>query len=216
MARSALAEPLPVSAASGQDSEKRRQILEGAREVFLGRGFDGASMGEIALAAGVSKGTLYVYFENKQKLFAALVAEQSRQTAERTFVLDVEDHDLAAALTKLGRSYVTALTGPQYVATVRMVVGVADKLPEIGRAFLDSGPRAGVKRLSEWLRAKIARGELEIADVELAAWQFLSLCQSPIFAPILLGGEPRPSHARMDEVVAGAVRTFLAAYRRQR
>ena len=43
--------------AQAGESGKRRQILEGARRVFLAEGFDGASMGEIARAAGVSKGT---------------------------------------------------------------------------------------------------------------------------------------------------------------
>jgi AcrR family transcriptional regulator len=51
-----------------EDSSKRRQILEGARKVFMNLGFDGASMGEIARAAGVSKGTLYVYFADKSPL----------------------------------------------------------------------------------------------------------------------------------------------------
>ena len=53
----------------GQDSEKRRQILDGAREVFRAKGYEGASMDAIAKAAGVSKGTLYVYFTNKDELF---------------------------------------------------------------------------------------------------------------------------------------------------
>ena len=53
-----------------EDSAKRRQIVEGARDMFLARGFDAASMGDIAKAAGVSKGTLYVYFKNKEELFA--------------------------------------------------------------------------------------------------------------------------------------------------
>src|SRR5215467_9348829 len=56
-----------------QDRAKRRQIMEGARAVFLAQGFDGASMGEITRKAGVSKGTLYVYFESKEALFTAVV-----------------------------------------------------------------------------------------------------------------------------------------------
>ena len=215
MAKPALAEREPPEIGSAPESEKRRQILDGAREVFFARGFDAASMGDIAAAAGVSKGTLYVYFENKQKLFAALVAEQCRQTAERAFVLDAVDQDARAALTKLGKSFIDGLTRPQHVATIRIVTAVAGKLPELGHIFLDSGPRAGAARLSDWLRAKIARGEFKIANVELAAWQFLSLCQGPVLAPILLGGEPRPSNARIDEVVASAVDTFLAAYSRR-
>ena len=66
---------------------KVRQILGGAREVFLRLGFDGASMGDIARAAGVSKGTLYVYFENKAELFSALIADERKQ-AKREFHLD--------------------------------------------------------------------------------------------------------------------------------
>ncbi|HEY7971303.1 MAG TPA: helix-turn-helix domain-containing protein, partial [Xanthobacteraceae bacterium] len=59
--------------ASEDDGAKRRQILDGAMAVFLEKGFDAASMGEIARAAGVSKGTLYVYFDDKQALFDAIV-----------------------------------------------------------------------------------------------------------------------------------------------
>src|SRR5258708_19980290 len=68
-----------------EDSAKRRQIIEGARRVFLAQGFDAASMGEIARAAGVSKGTLYVYFENKERLFDAVVGEECRAQPEAHF-----------------------------------------------------------------------------------------------------------------------------------
>ena len=43
----------------------------------MAQGFDAASMGEIARAAGVSKGTLYVYFENKEQLFEAIVGQSA-------------------------------------------------------------------------------------------------------------------------------------------
>ena len=62
--------------------------MEGARTVFLEKGFDAASMGEIARQAGVSKGTLYVYFESKEELFEAIFEEESRAQAEQVFALD--------------------------------------------------------------------------------------------------------------------------------
>src|SRR5262245_65890062 len=62
---------LPAEARS--DRLKRRQILEGARRMFLAQGFDAASMGAIARQAGVSKGTLYVYFKSKKELFESIV-----------------------------------------------------------------------------------------------------------------------------------------------
>src|ERR1700691_6653615 len=94
--------PAPQAA---DDSAKRRQIVEGARAVFLTQGFDAASMSDIARAAGVSKGTLYVYFANKEELFQAIVEQECDAQAEGIFDLDPKDHDVAAVLTKLGVAY---------------------------------------------------------------------------------------------------------------
>ena len=55
----------------------------GARQVFLSAGFDGASMNDIARAAGVSKGTLYAYFNSKDELFEAIIRGEFAQAAER-------------------------------------------------------------------------------------------------------------------------------------
>ena len=77
-----------------EERAKRRQIIEGARAVFLASGFDAASMGEIARQAGVSKGTLYVYFDSKERLFEAIVEDERRGQAEQVFSLDSADHDV--------------------------------------------------------------------------------------------------------------------------
>ena len=71
------AKPTSLQLVGDEDSSKRRQIVDGARKVFMNLGFDGASMGEIARSAGVSKGTLYVYFADKSRLFEAIVEEES-------------------------------------------------------------------------------------------------------------------------------------------
>src|SRR5215510_14952263 len=75
----------PLAREPESESAKRRQILDGAREVFLSVGFDGASMGEVARAAGVSKGTLYVYFADKNRLFEAIVEETALVQGEIAF-----------------------------------------------------------------------------------------------------------------------------------
>ena len=85
-----------------EDSAKRRQILDGARAVFLADGFDAASMNEIARAAGVSKGTLYVYFDSKDELFAALIREEKREQAEQICRFDNDDPDVEAVLRIFG------------------------------------------------------------------------------------------------------------------
>jgi len=62
----------PALASGPSDLKKRHQIMEGARRLFLGQGFDATSMNSIALEAGVSKGTLYVYVKSKEELFEAI------------------------------------------------------------------------------------------------------------------------------------------------
>src|ERR1700759_4731570 len=101
------APPKPLHLVVGEEeSSKRRQILEGARKVFLELGFDGASMGEIARAAGVSKGTLYVYFADKSRLFEAIVEEEKLEQSKHHFNFD-PDRDVDTTLPEFGRAYIT-------------------------------------------------------------------------------------------------------------
>src|SRR5678816_2117201 len=93
-----------LQAVGEEESSKRRQILDGARKVFLELGFDGASMGEIARAAAVSKGTLYVYFPDKAGLFAAIVEEEKLEQGKVSFNFDPA-RDVDTTLPEFGRAY---------------------------------------------------------------------------------------------------------------
>jgi len=195
-----------------EDNAKRRQIVDGARRVFLSRGFDAASMGDIAKAAGVSKGTLYVYFENKEELFAAIVQQECGNHAEGAFPLDNNDDDVEGVLTQIGVQLVGFMCQPERASSLRIVIAIADRMPDIGKAFYETGPSYGIKRLSEYLQAKVRAGILRIDDCDVAAAQFLDACQSTLFKPVLFNFSPAPSAERIRHVVNIAVRTFLAAY----
>src|SRR5216683_3618909 len=104
------------------DSAKRRQIIEGARTVFMALGFDAASMGEIAKAAGVSKGTLYVYFKDKDELFKAIVEKECVFQAEGIFEFDATDPDVEGTLTRVGVAFVQKLCAPSRQAPLRAVI----------------------------------------------------------------------------------------------
>lgn len=195
-----------------EESAKRRQIIEGARALFLAQGFDAASMGEIARAAGVSKGTLYVYFDSKEHLFEAIVEDERRAQAEQVFSLDAEDHDVRAVLTRLGEAYVHFLARPDAISAIRTVIAIAERMPEIGRKFYEFGPQCGIARLAAYMQAQVEAGKLEIDDCEIAAAQFLDSCQSTMFKPVMFNAGGPPSEERIRHVVGIAVRTFLAAY----
>jgi AcrR family transcriptional regulator len=196
-----------------EDSAKRRQIIEGARAVFLAQGFDAASMGEIAHKAGVSKGTLYVYFDNKEELFEAIVHEQCQVQAEGLFDLDPADPDVESVLMRLGTNFVHFLCEPGKASPLRTVIAIADRMPEIGKKFYESGPCCGIAMLASYIKAQVDAGMLAVDDCEVAAAQFLDACQSTLFKPVLFNFAPPPPLERIEHVVRIAVRTFLAAYR---
>ena len=199
--------------AADEDSVKRRQIVDGATRVFLSQGYDAASMGEIARAAGVSKGTLYVYFENKEQLFDAIVMAEGCDQAEMAIQFDANDSDIEKALIHIGVGYVHFLCRPEKASAVRIVMAIADRMPELGRKFFEQGPARGIARLSAYFREQIAAGKLRIDDVEIAASQFMDACQSTLFKPMIFNFAPPPSEEQIARVVRTAVRTFLAAYK---
>ncbi|MGH1569672.1 TetR/AcrR family transcriptional regulator [Methylobacterium sp. P31] len=194
------------------EGDKRRQILDGARKVFLSAGFDGASMGEIARAAGVSKGTLYVYFDSKEDLFEALIVQEKGSLAEALFALDADDPDVPAVLMRLGTSFLTEMCQAEHVAVVRMVIGACEKFPRFGQALYEAGPACGIARLSGYLDAQVQAGRLRIADTELAARHFLHLCQAGLLTRLLFAAAESASEAEIRYQVGEAVRVFLAGY----
>jgi AcrR family transcriptional regulator len=209
----------PGTRASGSETKperegsdrKRGQIVEGARAVFLAHGFDGASMGAVARSAGVSKGTLYVYFASKEALFAALLREQHGKSAEVLFEIDPGDVGVDVALKRLGESFLEHVLDPDHLALVRVTIAASEKFPAVGRSFFEAGPACGVDRLTAYLQSQVSAGRLVIGDVGLAAFQFLGMCQTPVLMPVLFGNEA-PGRERRSAVVDGAARTFLAAY----
>jgi AcrR family transcriptional regulator len=117
-----------LQAVGEEESSKRRQILDGARKVFLELGFDGASMGEIARAAAVSKGTLYVYFPDKAGLFAAIVEEEKLEQGKVSFNFDPA-RDVDTTLPEFGRAYIALLCRPGGGSAIRTVMAIAARMP---------------------------------------------------------------------------------------
>jgi AcrR family transcriptional regulator len=206
------AAPSPLHLVADEDSSKRRQILDGARKVFMDLGFDGASMNEIARSAGVSKGTLYVYFADKSRLFEAIVGEEALEHGKVVFNFDPV-RDVATTLREFGKAYVELLCRPGGGSAIRTVMSIAERMPEVGRRYYENVLEKSINRLAEYLQAHVAPDDLAIDDCQLAASQFMEVCKASLFLPFVFQAAPAPSAARIDEVVESAVRMFLAAYR---
>lgn len=195
-----------------EDSAKRHQIMDGARRVFMDLGFDGASMNEIARAAGVSKGTLYVYFTDKNSLFEAIVEKECLEQGKIAFNLD-PSRDAETTLRDFGRAYIEVVCRPDGGSAVRTVMAIAERMPDVGRRFYDRVIAHTNHRMAEYLGARVKAKELAIDDCGLAAMQFMMMCQATLFQPYVFQAKPAPTAEQIKTVVDSATRLFLAGYR---
>lgn len=198
-----------------EDSSKRRQIIDGARKVFMDLGFDGASMGEIARSAGVSKGTLYVYFADKSRLFEAIVEEETLEQGKVAFNFD-PGRDVESTLMDFGQAYIQLLCRPGGGSATRTVMAIAERMPEVGRRFYHNVVALTIAKLAFYLETHVRSGDLVIEDCQLAAMQFMQMCQASLFMPFIFQAAPAPSAERIATVVGSATRMFLAAYQAKR
>ncbi|MGB8621505.1 MAG: TetR/AcrR family transcriptional regulator [Paracoccaceae bacterium] len=188
------------------------QVLQGARHVFLHDGFEGASVDDISRQAGVSKATLYNYFPDKRLLFMEVVkAECRRQSDDALDVIDL-NAPVASVLEMAAAHMVKFLLSDFGQSVFRICVAESDRFPELGRIFYETGPAHVREQIADYLESSVARGDLVIEDVPLAADQFAELCKADLFSRVVFGVRPDITRAEIDRVIKGAVAMFMARY----
>jgi AcrR family transcriptional regulator len=206
----------PSRLAAGQDPVKRQQILEGANRVFSQMGFDAASMNDITREAGVSKGTIYVYFDSKEELFMEFCNHYREVLFANIYHFLEGDGDLREALIGFGSALAELITSDVVIRAQRVVIGVAERMPSMSREFYERGPKRGQAKLKDLLDGNVAAGKLDIADTELATYQLADLFMSGMFKKRLYGCmDQPPSRELIRKTVTAGVDMFLRAYRPQ-
>lgn len=191
-------------------SEKRQGILNASIETFLANGYQATRMDAIGDRAGVSYATLYKHFPSKEDLFLATVDHVSTRIFDRWKALDVPT-ELRSGLEAIARNYHTAVSDPDLVAMLRMIIGQVHLLPAAGERYLQD--RAMFSDITdEWLGVRVRDGQLVIADVRQARAEFIGMLSEAFLQPRLLipGWEIKPGVARKR--ILSIVDTFLARY----
>lgn len=203
---------MPDGTIEPKKGRKFDQVLEGARQIFLTNGFEGASVDDIAKAAKVSKATLYSYFPDKRFLFMEVAKSECQRQADLAIATIDMDAPVADVLHHIARQIVEFVTSPFSKRIFRICVGESDRFPELGRQFYESGPCLVKERLKAYLELAISKGELHIEDLALAAGQFHELCKTELFSRMIFNMADDFSQDEKQRVVDGAVDMFLARY----
>ena len=153
------------------------ELVAAALEVFVERGYEGTTLADVARRAGVTKGTIYLYFENKEALFKAVVRETivpviaQGEALARSFTGSARD-----LLEQLVREY-WRLVGETALAGIpKLMMAEAATFPELTRFYYDEVVARGHRLMAGVIERGITSGEFRPVDVMLAA----KLAMSPL------------------------------------
>ncbi|MFN6563140.1 MAG: TetR/AcrR family transcriptional regulator [Nostoc sp. ChiSLP01] len=172
-------------------SEKIDKILQGSKQEFLAHGYTGASMDRVAIAAGVSKATIYSHFQDKEALFKALIEQLAIKRYESIFGAQTLEGEPNIVLRQLLAKVLTQmLEDKEFQAFQRVIIGESARFPDLAQILF----RCIAKPASEIITKYLAsRSELDIPDPEAMVWVLMgSIVHLTIAQEIMHGKDILP------------------------
>jgi AcrR family transcriptional regulator len=142
------------------------EILAAALASFAERGFAATRLEDVAARAGISKGTLYLYFKGKEELFEAVVRATLVPNIARLETLAATFEGPSALLLERLLLTLGDVVGSQVGAIPKLVIAEAGNFPDLARFYLDEVVRRGLRLIGTILRRGIERGEFRPVDVD--------------------------------------------------
>lgn len=156
------------------------EICAAALQVFAERGFAAARLEEIARRAGVSKGTLYLYFKDKEELFRAVVRDTIAPNIEAIRAGFTQVDLPFADVVRLFLPRFAEIAGRVPVGAVaKMVIGESRNFPELAKVWHDEVASKMLGLLAQTVERAQARGEVRAGDPRLHAFTLMG--------PMLMG-----------------------------
>jgi len=206
-------ETRPLSRREQNRIEKRQRALDAALTIFSKKGYPAATMDTIAAEAGLTKPTLYQYFQGKDELFREMMLAPRK---EMMMAFDPSTRDChITQLWEFSWLYAKVVMKPEFLALARLVIGGAQQDPELGKAYQASGPDHVLTGLAAFMARQSKLGKLEIEDAELAAEDFWGLILS---APRNRALHVPDAYKHMDQLekyINNGIRVFIKAYSSQ-
>ena len=189
------------------------QVLQGAHDVFMAEGYEGANVDDIAKAAGVSKATLYSYFPDKRALFGAVAQAACEEQTRRALSFADDDIPFSEKLLKGCLSFMHFMYSPFGIQMFRAVMSESARFPEFGRQFWTSGPEMAHNEMMRLFEEAVDDGHLRpVEDMLLAAETLSELCKVRLHDKMMLGVIDTVEEDDIQRIAQNAVATFMARY----
>ncbi|WP_257030862.1 TetR/AcrR family transcriptional regulator [Tunturiibacter empetritectus] len=187
-------------------------LLDSAAELFLQKGFEATSVGEIAHRAHASKETFYNKFTNKNELFRAVIHRLTDRFASDIGLALGKNQEPRQALSAFGAILLGRLLSDEGIGLQNIVFMESRRFPEIASIFYELGPSRTLAVLAEYFDAQAKKGALRRMDSKLAASHFVGLLTSDMMMLRSLGLLGKPTPEEQAKRCRDAVEIFLRAY----
>lgn len=159
--------------------ERPAELLAAALELFVEKGFAGTRLDDVAARAGVSKGTLYLYFDSKEALFKAVIQEGIVPILDQgADLVDNFQGSAAELLQTLLHEWWLRVGATHLGGVPKLMISEARNFPELAAYYNETVITRGRELMRRVLERGIAAGEFRDVDVEPAI--------DVIFAPVLM------------------------------
>jgi AcrR family transcriptional regulator len=180
-------------------------ILAGAMQEFLAHGYAATTMDKVTAAAGVSKTTVYSYFQDKERLFIALISRLAQENYQAVFSPQ-NPHFLEGepqiVLRRLATNLLARMTEQQEILNlVRVIIGESGRFPLLAQEFLRNIHKPGLEVIKQYFTD---HPELQLPDPEVAARVFMGTLVHFTITQYMLHGHqliPIERHRLIDQLI---------------
>lgn len=195
-----------------RSTAKKEAILTAAISEFKTNGFQNTSMDQVALAAVVSKRTVYNHFPSKDVLFDAMLEKMVSLFSSAVLVEYQEDKSISEQLTYIAQQEIALLSDTAFVDLAKVLIAEMMHTPErINKVLSEVENRDG--DLVSWLVKAHANEKLVIEDAAFSSTQFFALIKGFCFWPQVIQGQAFPNKAEQMKIIDSAVAMFIGQYK---
>ncbi|MGP0089261.1 MAG: TetR/AcrR family transcriptional regulator [Xanthobacteraceae bacterium] len=148
-------------------ADRPKEILEAAFEEFSRNGYAATTLDQVAVRAGVTKGTIYVYFENKEHLFISMVREVTKPAMDPVVEIFERHEGSTADMLREQFSFIYRhiVEDRRRLEVVRMLIAESPRFPELADRYHEEIHRPCIELLQRAIQRGIDRGEIRPSAV---------------------------------------------------
>lgn len=155
--------------------EKRGRILQSAIQLFAENSYEQTTVAQVAKKAGVSFGTVFTYFENKEELYFQSVKEPLEQLVKKFLQFDTKTDDVLNEISRMIKDHLILFSQKKkYLQLIVKVNGTHEQFPEVFQLVYERTQEL-IRQISKLIENGQRRGELVEGESEYIATAYISL-----------------------------------------